>query len=63
MNEAAVLPEAPRADSEPALDLKDLWVREPDSGELNKSKVSGHLCSCDNVCLAVIEHNAEGEDF
>ena len=33
----------------------DLWVRTPDSEKLEAMNVAARLCSCKQVCLAVIE--------
>jgi hypothetical protein len=33
----------------------DLWVRTPDSERLEAMTVAARLCSCKQVCLAVIE--------
>jgi hypothetical protein len=33
----------------------DLWVRAPDSEKLDKMQLAARLCSCKEVCLAVIE--------
>jgi hypothetical protein len=33
----------------------DLWVRTPDSEKLDELQLAARLCSCDTVCLAVIE--------
>ncbi len=33
----------------------DLWIREPESAELDAKIVAARLCSCSDVCLAVIE--------
>ena len=33
----------------------DLWVRTPDSERLEAMNVAARLCSCRQVCLAVIE--------
>lgn len=32
-----------------------LWIKEPESQEEDKSLVGARLCSCSDVCLAVIE--------
>lgn len=32
-----------------------LWVREPESQEEDRSLLAARLCSCSDVCLAVIE--------
>lgn len=33
----------------------DLWLREPESEALSRDINAGHLCSCDNVCVAVVD--------
>ena len=35
--------------------VDSLWLHEPESAELNRSVLFGHLCSCDNVCVAVVD--------
>ncbi len=32
-----------------------LWVREPESQEEERSLLAARLCSCSDVCLAVVE--------
>jgi len=32
-----------------------LWVKEPESQEEDRSLLAARLCSCTNVCLAVVE--------
>jgi hypothetical protein len=32
-----------------------LWVKEPESQEEDRTLVGARLCSCSDVCLAVIE--------
>ena len=36
-------------------EVLDLWLKQPESDALNPSVVAGHLCSCDNVCVAVLD--------
>ncbi|MEM8931826.1 MAG: hypothetical protein AAGE94_11670 [Acidobacteriota bacterium] len=33
----------------------DLWLRQPESEALRKDINIGSLCSCDNVCVAVVD--------
>lgn len=33
----------------------DLWLKQPESEALESKFVAGHLCSCDNVCVAVLD--------
>lgn len=33
----------------------DLWLKQPESDALDHKVVAGHLCSCDNVCVAVLD--------
>jgi hypothetical protein len=37
------------------METVELWVRTPDSERLEKMQVAARLCSCRDVCLAVIE--------
>lgn len=39
----------------------DLWVRSPDSERFEDIDVGARLCSCRNVCLAVIDDGPDKE--
>ncbi|HEX6903838.1 MAG TPA: hypothetical protein VF789_29275 [Thermoanaerobaculia bacterium] len=34
-----------------------LWIKEPEAQDDDRTKLAARLCSCDNVCLAVMEDN------
>lgn len=34
---------------------KKLWIKEPESQEENRAIIGARLCSCSDVCLAVME--------
>ena len=37
----------------------DLWIRQPDPEAADVSVAAARLCSCSDVCLAVIEDNLD----
>ncbi len=35
-----------------------LWIKEPEAQDDDRTSLPARLCSCDNVCLAVMEDNS-----